>query len=540
MSFREVNALRKSGDLEAATAMAEHDIEQYRDEWSCKALYWCLNDKAKQLEGNELSECITRMRNLLTTIGDDDIAQSCLQRLERRLIPHMAVVRQAADSAKDPAQAHKAYKTILSIYEAGELDCSLQSDFAWVIYRALHADQSENVELRKELLSKYRELNIERSPILHSLILGEAVRVEKAWPQMFMFTEFIEWWGLDNLTEDDWEQFKTNDGNKLLSRVEKMIYLYTKEVQSISEIQPSAQFMEVLNKAIGKWSTDDNLIRCKALLLTKQGDIDGAIEIYKRIIKLTSGQKYYLWSDLAALVSDIDLKIGLLSKALLLRVQEEFLGKVRTQLAQLLFDKRLYANALYEVQKIEETYQSNGWNVPSNVRLIAQNIPTSTQSYNNTSVYPQWAQKADEFIYTDSQSTHMVKVAHREDYIMQANGKNKKVIKWTLVDNHGESITIKPNKFNLYRADIGTCFEVKKSDNQVIYLSAIDAENVNWRKSFKGSLSVHTNKAGKPFGFADDCYVPGNLLKQVKDGDRVAGVAICTDGKWRCIYIRKL
>ena len=539
MSFREVNALRKSGDLEAATAMAEHDIEQQRDEWSCKALYWCLNDKAKQLEGSELSECIDKMRDLLNTIGNDDIAQSCLHRLERRLIPHMDTVRQASDSAKEPAQAHAAYKTILSIYQAGELDISLHNDFAWVIYRALHADQSENVEFRKELLSKYRELSLERSPILHSLILGEAVRVEKAWPQMFMFTEFIEWWGLSNLSEDDWEQFKTGEGNRILSRVEKMIYLYTKEVQSISEIQPSAQFMEVLDKAISKWSSDDNLIRCKALLLTKLGDIEGAIEIYKRIIKLTSGQKYYLWSDLSALVGDIDLKIGLLSKALLLRVPEEFLGKVRTQLAQLLFDKKLYANALYEVQKIEATYQSNGWSVPSNVRYIAQNIPTATQSHNNSDVYPKWAQKADEFIYSDSQNRHMVKVAHREDYITQADGKSKKVIKWTLVDAQGESVTIKPNKFRLYRADIGTCFEVKKSDNQIISLSAIDAENVNWRKSFKGTLSVHTNKQGKPFGFVDDYYVSGHFLKQVKDGDRVSGVAICTDGKWRCIYIRK-
>jgi tetratricopeptide (TPR) repeat protein len=403
----------------------------------------------------------------------------------------------------------------------------------------LHADQSENVEFRKELLSKYRELNIELNPILHSLILGEAVRVEKAWPERFMFTEFIEWWGLDNLTDDDWEQFKTNDGKKLMSRVEKMIYLYTKEVVAISNLTPSDKFMMVLDKAITKWSKDDNIMRCKALILTKQSDNEGAIEIYKKIIKLTSGQKYYIWSDLATLVSDIDLKIGLLSKALTLRVQEEYLGKVRTQLAQLLYDKHLYANALCEVRKIEKTYQSNGWDVPSNIRQIAQNIQSTTQSVDNATRYPVWAQKADEFIYYDAQSTYMVKVAHREDYVTQANGKNKKVVKWTLVDAKGESVTVKPEKLNLYRADIGTCFEVKRDDKQVIYMSAIDNNNVTWRKSVKGTISIRNNKEGKPFGFVDDCYVAGHFLKQVKDGDNVAGVAICTNDKWRCIYIRK-
>ena len=116
----------------------------------------------------------------------------------------------------------------------------------------------------------YKQLSVERPSMLHSLILGEAVRVEKEWPLMFMFTEFIAWWGLENLTDDDWENFKTDDGKSLISRVEKMIYLYTKEIQSVEELLPSEEFMQVLDRAISKWSKDDNLLRCKAILLANQ------------------------------------------------------------------------------------------------------------------------------------------------------------------------------------------------------------------------------------------------------------------------------
>ena len=539
MSFKEVTQLRKDGRLEEATTMAREDLARIRDEWSCKALFWCLHEEAKTATIERLQQLAEEMQNLLETIGNDDVAVSCMQRIEKRLIPHAAEVRQAAESAKTPANAQVAYNTIFAIFNAGELHESLHTEFAWVIYRALHADQSENVEYRKEIIEVYKQLSVERPSMLHSLILGEAVRVEKEWPLMFMFTEFIAWWNLENLTDDDWTNFKTDDGKSLISRVEKMIYLYTKEIQSVEELLPSEEFMQVLDRAIGKWSKDDNLLRCKAILLSKQSAKEESITLYKKMIALTSGQKPYVWVELANLVDDIDLKIGLLSKALQLKVQEEFLGKCRAQLAQLLYSKGLHSNALCEVEKVKATYEANSWNLPSQIRGLMQMIPAGTVSADNTSQYSIWTTKADEYLYADLPSTYMVKVAHKEE-IIERNGRQQKVIKWTLINEVGEVEGVKPRKYNLSKAQVGDCFEVKKSDGRIVSIAHANADNVVWRKRVQGTISVKNNRDGKPFGFVDNCYVPGSVIKNIQDGTMVEAVAIFQDNKWRCISIRRL
>ena len=537
MSFKEVTQLRKSGKLEDATTMAREDLARIRDEWSCRALFWCLHEEAKTSTIEHLKQLTEEMQSLLETMGNDDVAISCMQRIEKRLILHAEKVRQAAENAKTPANAQGAYNTILAIFNAGELHESLHTEFAWVIYRALHADQSENVEYRKEIIEVYKQLSIERPSMLHSLILGEAVRVEKEWPLMFMFTEFISWWGLENLTEDDWANFKTDDGKTLMSRVEKMIYLYTKEIQSVEGLFPSEEFMQVLDSAIKRWSKDDNLIRCKAMLLVKQDNKENAITLYKKIITLTSGQKPYVWVELANLVDDIDLKIGLLSKALLLKAPEEFLGKYRAHLAQLLYSKGLYSNALYEIGKVKTTYEANSWNLPSQIRGLVQMIPAGTKLTDNTSQYPLWATKADEYLYGDLPSIYMVKVAHREE-IQKRNGRQQKVIKWTLINDNGETESIKPHKFRLAKANNGDCFEIKKSNGKIVSITPATADYVPWRKELKETISINTNQAGKLFGFIDNCYVPSSLVKQLQNGSMVEAVAILQEGKWRCISVR--
>lgn len=536
MSFKNVLALRKAGRLEEAIAMARADINKNRDEWSCKALFWCLHEKTKTADFEHLTLLTDEMRDLLTSMNGDSIATECMQRIEKRLIPHSEEIRNLSEQSKIASKAMDAFDSILNIFNAGELHISLHTDFAWVIYRALHADQSENVELRKRLIEVYKDLDIVKPSVIHSLILNEAVRVEKEWPQMFMFTEFILWWDLNNLTDDDWERFVTTDGIQQLSRVEKMIYLYTKEILSVANLQPSADFMSVIDKVIGKWPDDDNLLRCKALLIAKQGDRDGAIALYKKLIAMSSGQKCYIWNELSDLVDNKNLKIGLLSKAILLKTKEEFLGKIRAQLAQLLYDNGQVSNALYEVEKVKATYAEKQWNLPLQVKDLIHVIPHNTKATDNTTQYALWAKTADEYLYNNLPIRYMVKVAHREESFTK-NGQQRKDIKWFLTDREGNTERIHPNKYNLAKANIGECFTVRCFEDKIVSISPTDKRNVTWQKSIQGFVSIKTNKEGKKFGFVDNCYVPEKLAQRVTDGAFVECIAICQNDKWRCIDI---
>ena len=120
MSFKEVTALRKSGQLEEATTMAREDIERSRDKWSCNALFWCLNDKAQNANIEELQEIVDEMRSLMETIGDDDIPTKSLRKLKSRLIPHAAEIRQAGEDARSPQLARNAFETVIAIFNNNE------------------------------------------------------------------------------------------------------------------------------------------------------------------------------------------------------------------------------------------------------------------------------------------------------------------------------------------------------------------------------------------------------------------------------------
>ena len=99
---------------------------------------------------------------------------------------------------------------------------------------------------------------------------------------------------------------------------------------------------------------------------------------------------------------------------------------------------------------------------------------------------------------------------------------------------------VKPRKYNLSKAQVGDCFEVKKSDGRIVLIIPVNADNIAWRKSVRGTISIKNNREGKPFGFVDNCYVPGSVIKNIQDGTMVEAVAIFQDNKWRCISIRRL
>ena len=540
MSFKEVTTLRKSGQLEEATTMARADIERSRDKWSCNALFWCLNDKAQNANIEELQEIVEEMRALMETIGDDDVPTKSLRKLESRLIPHAAEIRQAGEDAKNPQLVRNAFETVVAIFNNNELDLSFHKDFGWIIYRALHADNSENVEYRKELLNIYLQLEIERPSMLHSLILTEAVRVEKEWPQQFMFTEFVARWDLENLTEDDWARFVTDDGKTMLSRVEKMIYLYTKEMQAVESLLPSDDFSTVLDSAISKWATDDNLLRCKAMLCVKIADVEKAISCYKEAITLSNGQKFFLWSELANLVEDVDLQIGLLSKALLLPNPEEFCGKIRLQLAKLLSRKQMFDYAKHELDKVQLIYVGQGWRLPQEHYYLLNEIPANITAEDCSTQYTNWAQTADQYMYASLPSITMIKIAERIDMIERQGQRPKRVEKWTLIDQSGETIVVKPKKFNLQRVDIGCCFEVKKASNQPVLIHPISPENVSWRREVVGTISIRTNREGKRFGFVDNCYIHNKYIGNIVDGAEVSGVAILREDRWTIVSIKNV
>ena len=464
----------------------------------------------------------------------DEYIERALVSADRSLLPHQDEIRTAEEQAKN-GDALAAYNKVLSFQNDDELASVQYENFGWIIYRALHQNQQISTIERRRMLNNYLKLELPSPSMLHSCILSEAMNTERINPNEFLFTRFIEIWNLENLRDEDWQDGKTQDGNRYPSQVERMITLYSKEIQVVSTALPSETFMSVLQKAIDKWPDNDNLLRDKAIALIKLGKKEEAIGVYKQLV-LKFSAKFYLWSEMAMLVDSDDVKISLLCKALSIKVPEEFLGKLHLALANALIDSKVFDWAKAELDKYKEVYERNNWHLNNTFVDLCRMIPAGTVAIPQE--YSDHFCKADALVYSDIPSQIMVKIGERSDQVTDhKTQKQKKVRKWMLLNNNGETIKVKPRQFGFQSLPGGQCFEIKMTDGKIRFVKAIEMPSVNWIKRVSGNVRIKTNSQNKAFAFVDNSYVHERLLTGVNDGDYVEGVAVCRNEKWQCITL---
>lgn len=237
MTIKEITTLRKAGHLQEALTAAENEFANHSNNYTAGALFWCLNDVLKQQSGEDDGATIERMHALYNDFcNGDEFMEKAIATAERRRLPHYQEIKDAVENAKNGGDAITWHHKMSEWYHEGNLGEKLYPDYGWLIYYALKQTNLGETQNRKILLNQYLKLNLPRPSILHSLILGEAIKIEQTTPLQFRIRDFIRIWGLENLRTEDWEQYKTNEGHTLPSLVEKLIGVYAKELKEGSGI----------------------------------------------------------------------------------------------------------------------------------------------------------------------------------------------------------------------------------------------------------------------------------------------------------------
>ncbi len=539
MTIKEITALRKSGHLKEALDAAEMEFAQSVNKYTVGALFWCLNDLYKQQNSNDAVATIERMKSLYNDycVGDEFMLRS-LESAERHCLPHSKEIRDAVENAKSGADAFSAHQQATVWYHEGQLDRQLYSDFGWLTFYALKQTALGESQKRKVLLNQYLQLDLPKPSILHSLILGEAIKVEQNTPLQFRIRDFIRIWGLENLREEDWEQYRTEEGDTLPSTVEKLIGVYTKELKTDGVESPD-DFALLVDKALAKYPKNQNMPYFKAAVLISQGKSQEALTYYKNLI-LQFPSKFYLWNQTAELVEDIDTKIGLLCKALTCGAENEFLGGVRLKLASLLYQKGMRGNAKHELEIYRETYQNKGWNLKPEFWQIYNKVSSVEKAIDNDMVYAEYTVKADEFIYSSLPTVVAVKVA--ESLNEDRNHPGRKITTWIL-RTAGDTIRLrKPTKFRLNRhTPNGAIFDVKLHDGKIVWIKEhIGSLSESWLKEISGEVHSRTDRNGRKYAIVSGSYIGESLLKGINDGERIKILSIQQkDGRWSAISILK-
>lgn len=232
---------------------------------------------------------------------------------------------------------------------------------------------------------------------------------QDAWRFIYFFRD----WGCGNLIDADWED---NSGsgkiyNILAVKAAKKCYECVK-VMRPRDSGLVAWIESLYDTLVAHIAADEWILRQRAIIYTWQQRYDIAISIYKSLL-LEMSEKYYIWGELADCVRDNnELKIALLSKALLSERNEDFLGAIRLALADLLIEEGLMPEALCELN----TYRKSRDTVPRKYQeLIGRIDKPITALSNNKSLYNKYVAVAEEYAFSEIEAIAVTLVDRREE-----------------------------------------------------------------------------------------------------------------------------
>ncbi|MVM40410.1 hypothetical protein GO730_26725 [Spirosoma sp. HMF3257] len=293
----------------------------------------------------------------------------------------------------------------------------------------------------------------------HSEILNLAERFMKENDEWHFFN-FFKNWNPENLRKDDWKETKKDEHTykPLATKAIKKAFEVLKTQQSENDL---SWLIKLYETAIKLFPEDEWLLREKALLHFKNNELDLAIKIYKQLV-LKLANKHYIWQEFSdCIVSDNSLKIGMLSKALRLEKNEDFLGDIHLELSKLLIDDNLLENALVELEAYKKHRELKGWKLSPQYEDLSKKASSIKQSLtDNRELYKKFIPLAENFAYADFLWTEVVLVDKWKD----DKGKDR----LTFTDGKSIEFVIGKNRFEvLKQSELGQILKFKLHKQEI-------------------------------------------------------------------------
>ena len=388
----------------------------------------------------------------------------------------------AGFEAAKGGEAIATYNRFLPLFADGTLPLKSHYAFGWITYYALHQSAATDIDGRKHMLATYLKLSTPRPHKLHSMILGEAVRLAKDAAEQapakkgkprFSFLRFVELWDVANLRPGDWRR-KEIDGKQLSCLAEKAITLFASEAADASE-HLAEPLVKVIDEALSKFPDSYHLMSQRAAIHLLEGETEQAAKLLREALIEAPG-KFYLWSRLASTVSIEEnprLRIALLYKALTAPGPDQFKGKVRLELARTLIARGAFAQALYELELVRSAYEANGWHLSPTFVSLSKQIPAGTEATNPAEAYRAVAPMADEYVYASLPPVEVTKTFHKKPQPeggRQAYG--RPMVAWRVTDSEGNSLWFKPERMRIDpNLPMGTPLIVRIHAGKIVHAS---------------------------------------------------------------------
>lgn len=321
------------------------------------------------------------------------------------------------------------------------------------LYKECNLDKLwNNLTLYAKLYSNYGASH------WHSQILKFADRIMNN-KNEWRFFNFIQFWNIHNFRADDFKE-ETNNGYTNKPLVVKSLNKLFNIIKKNNIQENISWIIELYKFALSKFY-DIWLLREYAILLDKTGQIDKAIEIYKKII-LELNNQAYIWHEFANILKHKDekLSISMLCKAITLQPNEDFLPKIRLDLAKLLLKNNLLEEAYTELAKYKIHQDEKGWSISNDFDELYNKVSHIRKLSTNDKFYKLEKDVAENYILTDIEFVDCV------FYNLFKDKTNTERLLFTNFKNI--EFTIKKNKFAfLEKIRINDVYKVKLYFSQV-------------------------------------------------------------------------
>lgn len=313
------------------------------------------------------------------------------------------ICRQIVNSGED-IDVEKLYEKI-NLPKSETLDLLREPQF-WKIVN-LHKEGKTHEMF--EAFAAYNKRNaVYGASYWHSEILRIAERYmngQDAWRFIYFFRD----WGYENLMDSDWKEETDDKGNTykpLAIKAAKRCYEYLKELH-LKDAELISWLDSLYNVLIERAKKDEWLLRQRAIIYTWQQKYALAINVYKSLL-LKMSDKYYIWSELADCIQDSnEVKTALLSKALLIERNEDFLGSIHLTLADLLIKQGLMSEALCELNMYKKFHDKTS---PKYQEYIEQVDMSVIPPSNNKLLYNKYAAIAEEYAFSEIEAREVTLV----------------------------------------------------------------------------------------------------------------------------------
>ena len=355
--------------------------------------------------------------------------------------------------------------------------------------------------------------------------------------------EFFEWWNIDNLMTEDYQQFQLENGRKIMSLAEQVYIAYSKALLRLNNKDKIRDFLPKMERLMDDYP--EMMYPgyfCGKLMLAMGAEREDALENVLPFARKKSTE-FWVWQLLGEMYKDEpEMQLACLLRAVHCRTQEAFLGKVRMKLVSLYISKGDYPRAKHHLDQVTRCYVQQGWRLPYEVQSwMRESWVHTTVSDSNDGV--DFQRMTDAILFQDA---------------------NESIAVVTYVDE------VKKRTFLVYGKEQRACIrtsDLKLHPKEGLLLklrwmpgergiNVVNAEtlklsafrNLPYVRYIEGTLDKHPDR---PFAFINQgnvsCYIRPDLLdgRNLNGGEVVFVLAVWDYNKkknawnWTCVKLKK-